>query len=77
MATNGGLLSPSEIWAQRAWADKEGRPEIIAVFEHLAIREQQFNAVTIEIDAFAHVNQKTCEHAVCGLARRIKKTLSQ
>lgn len=35
------LLEPHEIQAQRAWAEEEGRPEIIAIFQHVSILERQ------------------------------------
>ncbi len=43
------LLQPHEIQAQRAWADEEGRPEIIAVFQHISILERQLAEAKTQI----------------------------
>ncbi len=48
-----------------------------ALERQLAEAQEKLNAVDKEIHTVADLNKKTCEHAVCGLARRVAHILKE
>ncbi len=51
--------------------------QIITLERQLAEAQEKLNAVDKEIHTVVDLNKKTCEHAVCGLARRVARILKE
>jgi hypothetical protein len=61
---------------RHAQADTDSALNRIAALERqLAEAQGKLDAVDKEIHTVTHLNKKTCEHAVCGLARRVVRIM--
>ncbi len=64
--SEGRLLKPHELAAQRAWAEEEGRPEIIAIFQHVAILERQLAEAQGKLDAVQEYAERYKNASIFG-----------